>query len=125
MTTLRNVLATTAVAGALALAAQPALAFGGHGGGGGFHGGGGGWHGGGGPGWHGGGGGWHGGGPGWHGGGWGVGWGVPFVGFGGPWYAGAYGGYYDDDDYNGGCVLRRVRVQTQYGLRWRTVRYCY
>jgi len=40
---------------------------------------------------------------------------------------GLYGGYaaapyYGEDDE---CVLRRVRVQTYYGLRWRTVRYCY
>lgn len=102
MTTVSGVLRTATLAGALALAAHPALAFGGHGGGG-FHGGG-----------------WHGDHAGWGGGGWG--WGVPFVGvgIGGPWYGGAY----YDDDY-GGCALRRVQVQTAYGLRWRTVRYCY
>jgi hypothetical protein len=91
---------------ATATLAVPALAFGGHGGGGGgFHGGGGGFHGGGfgGGGFHGGGGGWHGGGGGWHGGGWRGGyggWGYPGYGLGyglGYGYPYGYDGGYPDD----------------------------
>ena len=86
-----------------AVAAAPAYARGGGGGGhggGGWHGGGGGWKGGGG-GWHGGGshgGGWHGGGGRWYGSvgvvvgpGWGWGWGWPYYGYGWPYYGYGYG----------------------------------
>jgi hypothetical protein len=97
--TIGNIIKAASVAAVIAgvaLAAQPALAFGGHG-----HGGGG----------------WHGGHGGWGGGGWG--WGGPYVGLG---YGVPY--YYDDYEYGGDCTYRRVRVRTAYGVRWRTVRYC-
>ncbi|HUO53301.1 MAG TPA: hypothetical protein VMU18_01065 [Rhodoblastus sp.] len=124
-----------AVAGGALLIAEPAFAW--HGGGGGWHGGG--WHGGG---WH--GGGWRGGG--WHGGGWRGGWGRPVwgPGWGGGWGGGVvvapgwgWGGWgpgWDDGFYAAPvysapvyaqCYIRRVRVHTSYGWRWRRVRYCY
>ena len=133
-------------AGALVLS-EPAFAFHGGFGGGGFHGGfgGGGFHGGGWggrpggwgrPGW---GGGW--GRPGWGGGGWnggGWGWGAPIVvapawGWGGGWGGPGWGwddGYYGAPVYSpapvyGQCFFRRVHVRTQWGWRWRRVRYCY
>jgi hypothetical protein len=76
MTTLGNILRIATLAGALALAAQPALALGGQ--------------------------------DGW-GGGWN--WGVAVIGVAPPWRP-------------CGCALRRVQVQTNFGLRWRSVRYC-
>jgi hypothetical protein len=100
--------------------------------GGGFRGGGGGFHG-----FHGGGfyGGWRGGGYGWRGGGYG--WGGRGLGLGiGLGLAGAYGGWGYPYGYgygypasyasygDGGCYIRRQRIWTDYGWRFRPVRVC-